>query len=484
MIEFSKDLQHTIATSMVKIIGIGGAGSNMIDRIAFDGQDDGEVLALNANVRTLSGSIAREKIQLGLNLTKGLGTGGDPELGQKVMLEAESEIRSSIKGRKIIFICVGLGGGTGSGGAPILTRIAREEGAFVVVFATMPFAFEGRRRCDQAEFSLNELSVLSNALIVFDNNRMGELVLAKQGIHEAFLAADRMIADSIKAVIRLVSKPGLIHVGLDDLVTALRSNRSRCLFGSGAATGQDRADKALLNALSSPLLDKGVLLKETSAILVHICGGEDLTLYEVELLMNKLIKYLPEKAHVLFGAAIDATMKNSLSITLISSLPEDLLSSEKSLSLNEPVFEPSIGFGIEHHDADNEIEFKTQEVSDSFVEVILAEELTNQPFTTVEPVQLNEAPAEPEHFFTESFTSHIQEGDFSNVVEKEMISEEKNVPTLATKNEIVSEKSHLKLGQKDLFTESDTRGKFNDQEPNMVDGEDLDLPPFLRKKKH
>ncbi|OYU99329.1 MAG: hypothetical protein CFE26_25860, partial [Verrucomicrobiales bacterium VVV1] len=200
-----------------------------------------------------------------------------------------------------------------------------------------------------AEPALNELAGLSNALVTFDNNRMGELVLAKQGIHEAFSAADKMICESIKAVIRLVVRPGLINVGLDDLMSALRTNRSRCLFGSGLASGKDRAARALRNALSSPLLDQGALLKEARTVLVHLSGGEDLTLYEIELLMKSLQKFVPEKAHVLFGAAIDASMGDNLSITLISALPEDSLAvaSRDSLSRSaseDPVLDPSDGF--------------------------------------------------------------------------------------------------------------------------------------------
>lgn len=355
MIEFPRETQHTIPTSHVKIIGLGGAGANMLDRVALDGLDGAEILALNADVRTLNGSVASERIQLGRNLTKGLGCGGDPELGKNVTLEAETEIRMSIKGRKIIFLCVGLGGGTGSGGAPMVCRIAREEDAFVVVFATMPFVFEGERRRQQAQTSLNELAVLSNALVVFDNNRMGELVVAKQGIHEAFQAGDKMIADSIKAVIRLVTRPGLIHVGLDELMTALRTTRSRCLFGSGVANGKDRAAKALANALASPLLDKGALLRETASLLVHICGGSDLTLYEVELLMQKLTKQVPEKAHVLFGAAIDESMHDQLSITLISSLPEEKLQEKPQAQAVEekPILEPTEGFGFDQEAAES-----------------------------------------------------------------------------------------------------------------------------------
>jgi cell division protein FtsZ len=178
---------------------------------------------------------------------------------------------------------------------------------------------------------------------------MGELVLAKQGIHEAFAAADHMICESIKAVIRLVIRPGLINVGLDDLMSALRTNRSRCLFGSGIAEGKDRASKALKNALNSPLLDQGALLKDAQTVLVHLSGGEDLTLFEIELLMQRLQKFVPEKAHVLFGAAIDPAMGDSLSITLISALPEDSLAMapRETLSHRSPenaLLDPTQGF--------------------------------------------------------------------------------------------------------------------------------------------
>jgi len=349
MTPYSRDPHTIVPPSAVKIVGLGGAGANMLERLALDGGDPSSLVVLNTDIRTLEASLAGKKIQLGVNLTKGLGTGGDPELGQQAILEAEETVRTQLRGCRIVFLCVGLGGGTGSGAAPIVTRIAREEGAFVVVFATMPFTFEGKRRRDQAETALNQLAVLSNALVTFDNNRMGELVLAKQGIHQAFAAADQMIGESIKAVIRLVTRPGLIHVGLDDLMSALRTNRSRCLFGSGIATGKDRAAKALENAFTSPLLDQGMLLKETSTILVHLCGGESLTLYEVELLMQHLQKHVPAEAQILFGASVDASMNDALSVTLISSLPEDALAqatrqAKTAASIPKELLEPKQGF--------------------------------------------------------------------------------------------------------------------------------------------
>lgn len=514
MIEFTKDLQNTIPSSLVKIIGLGGAGANMLDRVALDGMEGAEMLALNADIRTLSGSVAPERIQLGRNLTKGLGTGGDPDLGQKVMLEAEKDVRSSIKGRKIVFLCVGLGGGTGSGGAPILTRIAREEGAFVVVFATMPFGFEGRRRREQAETALNELAVLSNALVVFDNNRMGELVLAKQGIHEAFSAGDRMISDSIKAVIRLVIRPGLIHVGLDELMTALRTTRSRCLFGSGMASGKDRASKALTNALSSPLLDKGALLKEAASVLVHICGGDDLTLYEIELLMQKLVKYVPAKAHVLFGAAIDTNMKDSLSITLISALPEEKLHSISSNdeSPSRVVMEPTEGFGFDDEpepEPEPALVLPTPPVVTRAPEPVAELPLPLDPPTTqqiddwvelpvpeLEPV-IAPTPVVQERPFAEPAPDDHAKyappvtppasavaaaaNDLRDAMQESEV-EESPQQQAADLGDLL-EKTRMRLGQKDLLFEGGTRGKFADTEQTLIDGDDLDIPPFLRKKK-
>ncbi len=328
MIPYERTRQQTIPNSAVKIIGVGGAGANMLDRIALDGMEGAELLACNTDVRTLTSSVAPEKIQLGRNLTKGLGSGGDPALGNQAAQEAELEIRDALRDRKIIFICVGLGGGTGSGAAPLIARLAREEGAFTVVFATTPFNFEGKRRRDQAELALQELSQLANALITFDNTRMGELVLAKQGVHEAFSAADRMISESIRAVTRIVMRPGLVNIGLDDLMAALSSPKSRCLFGSGIAHGENRAQQALKNALVSPLLDRGSLLHDTDTVLVHVCGGEDMTLYELELLMRGLSKHVPESAQILFGTSVDPAMAEALSVTLVSSLPEERLLAE------------------------------------------------------------------------------------------------------------------------------------------------------------
>jgi cell division protein FtsZ len=549
MISYSRDPKEEIPTSAVKILGLGGAGSNMLERIALDSIEGAQLISLNTDIRTLSASLSKDKIQLGLNLTKGLGTGGDPDLGQQAVLEAEAEVRAALKDQKIIFLCVGLGGGTGSGAAPILARIAREEGAFVIVFATMPFLFEGSRRREQAETALNQLAVLSNALVTFDNNRMGELVLAKQGIHEAFGAADKMISESIKAVIRLVVKPGLIHVGLDELITALRTTRSRCLFGSGIADGKDRAAKALRNALSSPLLDQGALLKDAQSVLVHLSGGESLTLFEIELLMQNLQKHVPEHTQILFGAAIDASMGDALSITLISSLPEEALASstQNSHAKAAPEAAKNISSTIEPpqpkrptlklpdkivperplprliDEVFDHLETKaTGPVSVQTQDVKPDTQSSDQPAPPLKAdsppaerpkEEANDRPfAEPELISLESPTSALAETpvakpkvkpappvitppapvQITSTEPKLSVAEIRSEPAatsakepkvdLANPLQLKTDSKHP-VDQDELSFKKTPRGRFEGENPNVIDGEDLDLPPFLRKKK-
>ncbi len=483
MINYPRNSQQTIPESSVKIVGLGGAGSNILDRVALDGIEGAELLSLNTDVRTLKSTVAGEKIQLGRNLTKGLGTGGDPELGERAILEAEDEIRDSLRDRQIVFVCVGLGGGSGSGAAPVLVRLARESGSFVVVFATMPFAFEGRRRRTQAEESLNQLAVLSNALVTFDNGRMGELVLPKQGVHEAFSAADRMISDSITAVGRLVLRPGLINVGLDELISALKTTRSRCLFGSGLGRGENRAQSALKAALSSPLLDRGSLLEDATTVLVHICGGDDMTLYEVELLMQGLTKYIPENAHLLFGAATDKQMKDALSVTIISALPEDRLQAV-----------PFVG----EVTADDEPVAKevTKEEEAPFVDA------EPEPEPELADEAIGFVDDEPEGLEDEDSEESSDEENDADAAEESLMEEEEidleadsaddfADPKLKGESDkedpepeiIKLEVSKSSGNQGELLLEGAPKGRFDGESPNVdKDGEDLDVPPYLRKR--
>ncbi|MGC6426128.1 MAG: hypothetical protein ACON5H_03920 [Akkermansiaceae bacterium] len=549
MIKFERNRQQTIPESAVKIIGLGGAGANMIDRVALDGIEGAELLALNTDVRTLASSVAGEKIQLGRNLTKGLGAGGDPELGEHSVMEAEQEVRDALRNRQIIFLCVGLGGGTGSGAAPIVTRLARETGAFVVVFATMPFAFEGQRRRNQAEESLNQLAVLANALVTFDNGRMGELVLPKQGVHEAFSAADRMISDSITAVSRLVLRPGLINVGLDELMAALKTTRSRCLFGSGLARGESRATGALRAALESPLLDRGSLLENATTVLVHVCGGEDMTLFEIDLLMEGLMKHVPEEAHILFGAATDSSMKDAMSVTIISALPEDRLqmvpvssvaditeapepeaheedkaevfSADSGKKVEEPIAELKAEEGttekevegesdpafLEESGGDNDIELSDAIEKIAHPEKAEANSEDEPPFSVISDEELEaesglegeiededdldkelgelperrDALLAPELRVVEEDEGAAKESNVGEVGEEDFFESAEEIEEIAPEEPFVD--LPLSDGQGELELEGGPKGRFDGETPNIENGEDLDIPPYLRKKR-
>jgi cell division protein FtsZ len=323
MIEFSKtkaDTKGVQYQANICVVGVGGAGSSVLDRIAMDDLVDADLISMNSDARLMRASAALRKLQLGRQVTHGLGAGGDPDVGFEAAHKSESEISEVLADRDMVFICTGLGGGTGSGAAPYIAEVAKRSGAFVVVFATMPFPFEGRRRIKQAKEALERVKKNCHALIVFENQRMGQLVLPTDDITKAFQAADLLIGQSIRAVATLVRQPGMIRIGMDDLRTALRAQEARCLFGFGEARGENRAKEALQRALQSPLLTPVELLRHSTNILVHIAGGESLTLSEVEALMNEVENLIPGDAHILFGAGVDGKLGDRLTVTLISSV--------------------------------------------------------------------------------------------------------------------------------------------------------------------
>src|SRR5713226_3387801 len=250
----------------IKIVSIGGAGLNALDRIVLDGLERADVVAINTDVQSLASSVAAHKVQLGRAVTRGLGAGGDPELGYQAAVESADEIREALADARMIFICAGLGGGTGSGAAPYVAQLAREAGSLVIAFATLPFSFEGKRRSAQAREALARLNELAHAVICFENDQMGDMVAPKAGIHQAFATADMMISQSVRSIVNLIQRPGLIRIGFDDLFAALRSQNGRCLFGFGESDTDNRAHDALTQALKNPLMDKGRMLSESAHV--------------------------------------------------------------------------------------------------------------------------------------------------------------------------------------------------------------------------
>src|SRR5262249_5893002 len=307
----------------IKVIAVGSAGSNALDRVVLDGMDKSDLIAANTDAQSLAGSVAAVKVQLGRSITRGLGTGGDPELGFDAAQEAGDEIRQALSQARLIFICAGLGGGTGSGAAPVIAQIAREMGALVIAFATVPFTFEGKRRAAQARDALARLHESTDAVVCFENDRLADMVAPKAGIHQAFAVADMTISQSLRSIVNLIQRPGIMRIGFDDLLAALRGGGGRCLFGFGESDSDNRAHQALAQALKNPLMDRGRSLAHASSVLVQITGGPGMTLSEVEILMRGLNKHIGEETEIPFGTAVDGRMGDRLSVTLLSSLPAE-----------------------------------------------------------------------------------------------------------------------------------------------------------------
>src|SRR3954466_12025140 len=303
----------------IKVVGVGGAGTNVLDRIVLDGLDKADLIAINTDVQSPASSVASTKVQLGRTVTRGLGAGGDPEVGYNAAYESADEIRQALRDARMLFICTGLGGGTGSGAAPAVAQVAREHGSLVLGFETLPFGFEGKRRLAQAKEALAKLREHCDAVICFENDRLGDMVAPKAGIHQAFAAADQMISQSVRSIVSVIQRPGLIRIGFDDLLTALRSPSGHCLFGFGESESDNRAHDALTQALKNPLMDRGRMLADAANVLVHVAGGPGMTLSEVEVLMQELGRHVNEQTQILFGAVVDGRLGDRLNVTVISS---------------------------------------------------------------------------------------------------------------------------------------------------------------------
>jgi cell division protein FtsZ len=455
MIELPRNQLPPQADLRIKILGLGGAGSNALDRIQLDGADSDELVAINTDTQALTGSVAPHKVQLGAGLTRGLGAGGDPELGYRAAEESADEIRAAIGHANVVFMCVGLGGGTGSGAAPLVASCARDQEALVVVFATMPFSFEGKRRMSQAEESLATLQQSADVVICFENDRMAESVSPRAPIQEAFSVSDQTISQSVRAISSLLRRRGLLHVGFDEIVTALRQQNPRCLFGYGEAEGDHSAHQALERALKSPLMDRGRMLADVQNVLIQVAGGPQLTLNEVQILMEEFNRHISDTTRVLFGAAIDPHLGNRLAVTILSSLDAD-----------GAVHSPVVRGAVSHPAPARHIPAERPAV----------EEPLRVPDSMDLPPQDPLEEALPAETFSDAELPVPQP-------ERPIVSRPAGAPVRPaprpTAAEVVAAKRETR--QEQMQFEPVTRGRFEKSEPTIVDGQDLDVPTFLRR---
>ncbi|NMA12542.1 MAG: cell division protein FtsZ [Chloroflexi bacterium] len=298
----------------IKVVGVGGAGCNAINRMISEGMQGLEFIAINTDSQALIASKAEQRVRIGDKATRGLGAGGNPEVGHLAAEESRDELREALSGSDMVFITAGMGGGTGTGAAPVVAEICREIGALTIGVVTKPFAFEGPRRAKSAEEGIANLKDHADTLIVIPNDRLLQIVDKKVTLKNAFSQADDVLRQGIQGISELITVPGLINLDFAD-VKAIMSEGGAALMAIGKGTGDDRAKDAAEMAISNRLLD--ITIDGARGILFNITGGEDMTLFEV----NQAAAIIKESAHpdvnFIFGAVIDPEMKDEVRVTVV-----------------------------------------------------------------------------------------------------------------------------------------------------------------------
>jgi cell division protein FtsZ len=301
----------------IKVIGIGGGGGNAVNSMIEEGKIEGvDFVAINTDSQALLNSQSPIKIQIGEKLTKGLGAGGNPQAGQQAAEESQDRIREILQDTDMIFLTGGMGGGTCTGAAPVIAKIAKKEFDILTIAAvTKPFAFEGTRRMSNALEGISQLKDYVDTLVVIPNQKIMEVVNSKATLKEAFKIADSVLSQGTQAIADLITKPGLINLDFAD-IKSIMSNAGSALMGVGEAKGEDRAVKAVEKAIYSPLIE--VDINGARGVLLNITGGEDLTMAEIEESAQTITKYTAPDANIIFGTNIDPSMEGSIKITLIA----------------------------------------------------------------------------------------------------------------------------------------------------------------------
>jgi cell division protein FtsZ len=299
----------------IKVVGVGGGGTNAVNRMVDAGVSNVDFIAVNTDAQALLMADADVKIQIGAEVTRGLGAGADPAVGLAAAQESRDELKDALKGADMVFVTAGEGGGTGTGGAPIVAEIGQELGALTVGVVTRPFAFEGRKRAEQAERGIDELRDRVDTLIVIENDRLLQVVEKRTSIVEAFQMADDVLRQGVQGITDLITVPGLVNLDFADVRTIMRDAGS-ALMGIGAASGENRAAEAARTAVSSPLLEASV--EGATGILLNVTGGSDIGLFEVNEAAEVVTSAADQNANVIFGAVINDSLGDEVRVTVIA----------------------------------------------------------------------------------------------------------------------------------------------------------------------
>ncbi|MFO1445815.1 cell division protein FtsZ [Bacillus sp. Bva_UNVM-123] len=312
MLEFDTNLD-SLAT--IKVIGVGGGGNNAVNRMIEHGVQGVEFIAVNTDAQALNLSKAEVKMQIGGKLTRGLGAGANPEVGKKAAEESKEQLEEALKGADMVFVTAGMGGGTGTGAAPVIAQIARDLGALTVGIVTRPFTFEGRKRATQAAGGIASMKEAVDTLIVIPNDRLLEIVDKSTPMLEAFREADNVLRQGVQGISELIAVPGLINLDFADVKTIM-SNKGSALMGIGVATGENRAAEAAKKAISSPLLETSI--DGAQGVLMNISGGSNISLYEVQEAADIVATASDQDVNMIFGSVINENLNDEIVVTVIA----------------------------------------------------------------------------------------------------------------------------------------------------------------------
>ena len=336
--------------AVIKVVGVGGGGTNAVNRMVDAGLSGVEFIAVNTDAQALMMCDADVKIHIGSQATRGLGAGADPAVGQAAAQESRDELKEALKGADMIFVTAGEGGGTGTGGAPIVAELGRELGALTVGVVTRPFAFEGRRRAQQAEQGIESLRERVDTLIVIENDRLLQVVEKKTSVMDAFRMADDVLRQGVQGITDLITVPGLVNLDFADVRTIMRDAGS-ALMGIGAASGENRASEAARIAVSSPLLESSI--EGATGILLNFTGGPEVGLFEVNEAAEVVTGAADASANIIFGAVIDESMGDEVRVTVIATGfggQRRRLRPRRELGLETPL--PPVAAAVEHTSED------------------------------------------------------------------------------------------------------------------------------------
>ncbi len=299
----------------IKVVGVGGGGGNAVERMIKSGLAGVEFWVMNTDGQVLCESSSKNRLQLGSKLTNGLGAGGDPQIGEKAAEEATQEITAALEGADMVFITAGMGGGTGTGAAPIVAKIAKDMGILTVGVVTKPFSFEGKRRMAQATQGLEKLKEAVDSLLVIPNDKLLEVVDRRTGIQDAFIVVDEVLLRGVQGISDMITKPGVINVDFADVKSVMLGSGS-AILGIGKGSGEGRAVEAARIAVNSKLLETSI--QGASGVIVNVSGGSDMTLFEVTDAVNLIQDAVLDDAKVIFGTSIDEATQGEITVTVIA----------------------------------------------------------------------------------------------------------------------------------------------------------------------